>query len=60
MTHEQIIMMLESARKNMMDDSMRDYAGEQIDVAIAELKIRELPPTPLLQVRRNADGNPCK
>ena len=53
-------MMLESARKNMMDDSMRDYAGEQIDVAVAELKIRELPPTPLLQVRRNADGNPCK
>ena len=37
MTIEQIKSLLKDARKNMMDPSMRDYAGEQIDIAIIEL-----------------------
>ena len=37
MTIEEIKRLLIDARKNMMDDSMLDYAGEQLDVAIAKL-----------------------
>lgn len=41
MNRMQMIEMLKSAQQNMMTDSMFDYAIEQIEVVLAELKKEE-------------------